>query len=258
MKEKVELVSIVVPVYNSWNFLGETIDSVLAQTFENWELILVDDNSDDSSRELIKSYENRDKRIRGIFLEENKGAGYTRNIGLDESRGDFIAFLDSDDIWLPRKLEKQIELLEMDSKLKFVYSWYSIIDEKGLESAYFVTPKRIDYALLKFNNYILTSSVICRKEALENVRFPLMRRRQDWAFFLDLLRVTGFAEALQEVSVKYRKSENSLSSNRLKLIMPNLFFFSTYFYRGNKFLALVHFIGFLPVYFHNKIFNKRK
>ncbi|HFF5272228.1 TPA: glycosyltransferase family 2 protein, partial [Acinetobacter baumannii] len=105
------LVSIITPSYNSAKYIGKTIDSVISQTYKKWELIIIDDCSTDSSVEIIKDYENKDNRIKLIQLKENSGAAVARNTGIQLARGRFIAFLDSDDSWLPEKLEKQLKFM---------------------------------------------------------------------------------------------------------------------------------------------------
>jgi len=252
------LVSIVTPVYNIAELLEETIDSVLAQSYRNWELLLIDDKSTDHSADIIREYETEDSRIKGFYLPENRGAGYSRNIGLDNANGEYIAFLDSDDIWVPKKLEVQMSFFQSNPSVEFYCSWYSVIDSNEHAICFFSTPGKISFNLLKYNNYILTSTVICSRSFIGGLRFPLMRRRQDWVFFLDLLKKTPYAYALPEILVKYRKTKTSLSSNKWNLIKPNFDFFKSYFYKGNKTRAIFHFIIFLPFYFHNKIFNKKR
>lgn len=158
------LVSIVTPVHNSEEFLADSIESVLAQTYTNWELFLIDDFSSDKSSDLIVKYSKGDNRISGIYLKENLGAGRSRNEGLKRCNGKYIAFLDSDDVWINSKLELQVQLLEKDSTIDFTHSWYDVIDENGKSDCYFITPSKISFKQLRFNNYILTSTVMCRKK----------------------------------------------------------------------------------------------
>lgn len=256
MKESSGLVSIITPVYNSQNVLEDTINSVLGQSYNNWELILVDDCSEDESVPIIERYAKRDVRIKPIYLNKNEGAGFARNIGLENATGHYIAFLDADDIWLENKLKDQLTYFENHRGAKFQFSWYDTIDEKNEVINTFKTPDRISFNLLKYNNYILTSTVMCHAEILQNIRFPGIRRRQDWSLFLDILKAEEYAYSLPKVTVQYRKMPNTLSANRWKLIKPNFDFFKNYLYRGNSFKAVFHFILFLPFYFHNKTFNK--
>lgn len=253
------LVSIITPVYNMNHILNETIQSVIDQTYKNWELILIDDCSTlGETKDTILSWASKDSRIKPIFLHQNGGAGVARNRGLDEVTGKYVAFLDSDDIWLAEKLELQVDLLESNTNIDFVYTWYEVINEKSEVQAFFITPREITTKLLKFNNYILTSTVICRWEKVRDIRMPEIRRRQDWVYFLDILNRVDKAYSIAKSTTQYRKMNNTLSSNRIQLIKPNYQFFRDYLYAGNSIAALVHFMIFIPFYFHNKIFNKRK
>lgn len=252
------LVSIITPVFNSMHVLEETIQTVRDQTYQNWELLLIDDCSKDSSIQIIEKYKAIDKRVKGIYLHENKGAGHARNVGLDHVNGDYTAFLDSDDLWIPTKLEEQIKYFHENPNRHFLYTWYSIIDSDGYTGMYYSTPPKINFNLLKFNNYILTSTVICSNKIIEYVRFPSMRRRQDWVFFLDLLQKVEYAWSIPIVLAKYRKMPKTLSSNKLKLIKPNFDMFRHFLHKGSVIKATLHFILFLPFYTHSKIYYRRK
>jgi glycosyltransferase involved in cell wall biosynthesis len=125
------LVSIITPSYNSAKFIGKTIESVLDQIYQNWEMIIVDDVSPDNSNEIIEEYCKKDTRIKLIKLEQNSGAAVARNRAIKESKGRYIAFLDADDMWKPEKLEKQIEFMRKNN-YAFTYTAYEKIDENGL------------------------------------------------------------------------------------------------------------------------------
>src|SRR5690554_6000603 len=111
-KNSTPLVSVITPSYNSLSFIKETINSVRIQSYSNWEMIIVDDNSKDNSAHVIKEYTKNDQRIKIISLTQNGGAARARNIAIKESKGDYIAFLDSDDLWLPSKLEEQVAFMQ--------------------------------------------------------------------------------------------------------------------------------------------------
>ena len=139
MKE--ELVSIIMPSYNTGKFIGETINSVIDQTYINWELIIVDDCSSDNTDEIIKNI--KDSRIVYLKNEKNMGAAVSRNRALREAKGKWIAFLDSDDLWKENKLEKQIKFMK-DNNYYFSYTNYIEIDENGNQNGKKITgPKRI-------------------------------------------------------------------------------------------------------------------
>ena len=139
------LVSIIIPVYNAEDFLTETIESVQAQTYEYWELLLVDDCSSDSSGQIIEKKAKEDDRIKYIKLEKNSGAAVTRNIGLSEASGRYVAFLDSDDIWKPEKLERQMDFLA-EKKVAFCFTSYRYTNTDGSPTPKVArAPEKIDY-----------------------------------------------------------------------------------------------------------------
>jgi glycosyltransferase involved in cell wall biosynthesis len=251
------LVSIVVPNYNCEDFVDKAIDSVIEQTYDNWEMIIVDDCSTDNSVEIIKQRMERDSRIQLIKQTNNQGAGMARNVGIMHSRGTFIAFLDADDIWYDQKLEFQISSM-LENGHDATCSWYRNIDDRGNGNTMFKVPSKITFNKLKFNNYVLTSTLIYKKSAAKNVLFSSIRKRQDWIFFLDLLRNVKSIQCVDKCLVSYRKRKGSLSSNKLVLIKANLKVISNYFYKGNMVFSFFHFLVFLLFYFHNKIFFLRQ
>ena len=126
------MISIITPNYNCVKFIAETIESVLAQTYQNWEMIIVDDCSTDGSYEIALKYAEKDKRIKIFRMDHNSGAAYCRNKGIELSKGEYIAFLDSDDLWMPEKLEKQVEFM-IANNCDFSFTEYQIIKENGEE-----------------------------------------------------------------------------------------------------------------------------
>ena len=146
------LVSIIMPAYNSEKYISESIESVIKQTYQNWELLITDDKSQDSTRTIVKSYSKKDPRIKLFFNSENGGAGVARNNSIKEANGRFIAFLDADDIWLPEKLEKQINFM-LEGEYIFTYTAYQKF--KGTSSlGIFLPPSTTTY------NKLLSSNVI--------------------------------------------------------------------------------------------------
>lgn len=162
-------VTILIPVYNGERYIAESIKSILDQTYKDFELLIINDGSTDKTNDIIKSF--KDIRIRLIENPKNLGLILTRNKGLKESTGEYIAFLDSDDIAYPSRIEKQITFLEKNQDFGMVGSWVKIIDEKSKETdikwKYFLSPNKIPFELL-FNNYFTQSSVIIRKKILQN------------------------------------------------------------------------------------------
>ncbi|WP_185968833.1 glycosyltransferase family 2 protein [Carboxylicivirga sp. M1479] len=251
------MVSIVTPMYNSAKFIETTIISVINQTYNNWELIIVDDCSTDKSIDIVRGFAEKDDRIKLLEQPNNQGAGVARNVGMDHAKGEFIAFLDADDYWDEKKIEIQVNSINKN-QWAGSFSWYKNVNEDGNGATSFVVPSRLSFKRLRFNNYILTSSLMLKREVVKDVRFPLMRKRQDWIFFLEILKRTQYLYCVDELLVFYRKSSNSLSSNKLRLIKANFEVISNYFYDGNKLKGGLHFIIFLMYYFHNKLFLLRK
>ena len=212
------LVSIVTPVYNSEKFISETIDSIQNQTYKRWELILVDDCSSDNSYDIISEYIKNDKRIRYIKLEKNSGAAVSRNTGIKNAKGRFIAFLDSDDIWLPEKLEKQVKYM-LDKKIGFTFTSYRYMKEDGTKTNKVAkAPYKIDYNGLLKNTIIGCSTVVLDRKIVGNFLMPLVRKGQDTATWLMILRNQKYAYGIEEILVDYRLVGNSLSSNKIKAL----------------------------------------
>lgn len=212
------LVSIIIPVYNAAKFLDRTLQSIFLQTYKNIEIVLVDDCSKDNSAEIIANYIPGHPEIIYHRLDKNMGAAVARNKALELAKGRYIAFLDSDDEWLPEKLEKQLALMR-EKKVVFTYTAIEMIDEQGSV----IKGKRkvretIDYSFLLRNTMIATSSVVVDRYLLGDFRMPLRRSGQDYATWLQLLRNGMVAYGINEALARYRVSRNSLSSNKFKSI----------------------------------------
>lgn len=211
------LVSIIAPMYNLEPFIDETIESVLAQTYQNFELILVDDSSSDDTVKKVQEF--KDPRIRLIVNEKNQGAGRTRNRGIEIATGDYIALLDADDLWYPHKLQTQIEFMTSNN-VAFSYTLYDVMDKYGrVYAGCGHVPSNATYHKILRRNFIRTSSVIYEVKRLEGViYFPTIRKRQDMLFFLALIKKTGPARLLNNVTCSYRMHPGSISSNKRSLI----------------------------------------
>lgn len=216
---KKELISIITPLYNSEEFLKETIDCIINQTYENWELLMVDDCSTDNSAKIAKEYEAKDKRIKYFKLKENSGAAVARNTALEKSKGRFIAYLDADDTWKPEKLEKQIKFM-LENKCGFSCTDYEKIDENGKSLKVIKIPEKVNYNLYLRNTIIQTVGVmvdtkITGKDVLV---MPNIRRRQDAATWCQILKAGHDCYEVPEVLSNYRVVKGSLSSNKFKAI----------------------------------------
>lgn len=212
-----KLVSVITPVYNAEKYIKKTIDSILNQSYKNIEIILVDDCSNDASQEIIKEYCNKYSNIVYKLQETNMGAAVARNTALEIAKGRYVAFLDSDDIWLPEKISKQMKLIERGAA--FTYTAIEMIGENDeLIKTKRKVKESIDYKFLLHNTMIPTSSVLIDREKLGDFNMPLCRSGQDYATWLMLLRDGVVAYGINEALVRYRISSNSLSSNKFKSI----------------------------------------
>lgn len=219
------LVSIVVPVYNAGAFISETIRHVQAQTYRKWELLLVDDCSADNSAELIREQIRKDGRIRLVTQKENGGAARARNRGLEEACGQYICFLDADDIWMPDKLEAELAYLnniqrKEDTRAGFVFTGYEFADETGAGLGKVVhVPASITYRQALKNTTIFTSTVLIDRLVIPDadIRMPCIAS-EDTATWWQILKRHGVGYGLDMNLVKYRRSANTLSSNKLTAI----------------------------------------
>ena len=216
------MVSIITPSFNSIRFLAQTIDSILAQSYQDWELLIVDDFSTDNSIELIERYVRCDERIHLIKLKKNCGAAIARNLAIKAAKGRYIAFLDSDDLWYPYKLEKQIAFMT-ETGCPFSFGAYEKINEIGEVIGYVGVPERVAYHELLKTCVIGCLTAVYDTEYFGNVEMPLIRKRQDFGLWLRLLKKTEFAYGVQYPLGKYRVRLGSISSNK-KNAIPSIWY----------------------------------
>ncbi|KEQ02225.1 glycosyltransferase family 2 protein [Pseudorhizobium pelagicum] len=243
-----DLVSIIVPTYNSESFIYDSIASVLSQTYSDFELIIVDDDSSDDTISIIRSFD--DPRIRLERNESNCGPAETRNTGLKLAIGRYIAFLDSDDLWAEDKLEKQIAFMKAKN-VAFIYTRYVLIDEHGVRfgDSGPLSPS-VTYRSLLPHCIIRTSSVVYDSYSTAGkIYFPPLRKRQDFGLFLRLLSVCHEAHLLDEELCSYRIRKNSVSSNKLKNIPYNWDL-----YRNVEKLSLASSVYYISRWFLNSAF----
>ncbi len=212
------LVSIITPLYNCEDIIRETIGSVLAQTYPHLELIIVDDVSTDNSREVVKEYVAKDKRIKLIELSENGGAAIARNKGIEVAEGRFIAFLDSDDLWKETKLEKQVNFM-LENDYAFTCTDYEqLVDDTKKIKLIIKARVKADYRIVIRYNPIGNSTVMYDTLKMGKVHIPEVRKRNDYALWLKILRMEKYVYGINEVLATYRIRKKSLSRNKVKLI----------------------------------------
>ncbi len=210
-------VSIILPNYNSETFVEETIESVINQTFENWKLNIVDDNSNMETKKVLEKYKNHPK-INITWLKKNKGAGFCRNIAIRNSTADYIAFIDSDDIWDKEKLSKQIKFM-INNNFHFTYTNYYTFKSNKKNILNEVKPAK-NFTFEKYikDTSIGTSTMIIKKSLIGNTKFSKTKICEDYFFKCQILKKAKSAYCLSESLAKYRIRKNSLQSNKLKNI----------------------------------------
>lgn len=219
--KKQDLVSIIVPVYNVKKYIVETMACVRAQTYPDWELLLVEDGSSDGTVEAIEEYLacTGDDRIRLIKQPTNMGAAKARNRGLAEAQGRYIAYLDADDLWLPEKLERELAFME-EKQAAFAFTGYEFADEEGKGTGKVVkVPETLSYKEALKNTTIFTTTVMFDTDKIskELLEMPIMKS-EDTALWWKVLRNGYTAYGLNENLVKYRRVGKSLSSNKLEAL----------------------------------------
>lgn len=206
--------SIISPAYNAAAVIGEMIESVVAQTYDDWELLIAEDCGPDNTRKLVAQWEALDSRVKLIKLERNVGPAGARNAALRQARGRWVAFLDSDDIWMPTKLARQLAFHRSLPGTKISFTGYRRISADGRRTGHYIrVPPRIDYRRLLGNTAILTSTVIIDREA--SGAFTMKHTYyDDFACWLALLKPGGEAAGLDEDLARYRVLDKSVSRNK--------------------------------------------
>ena len=246
------LVSIITPCFNSEKYIGETINSVLKQTYKNWELLIVDDISTDKTVEVVKEYQLKDSRIKLFVLEKKGGASIARNKAIAESNGKYVAFLDSDDVWKPNKLKEQVKFM-IANNYQFSFHNYELIDDKSnrlhkLKKC----PSHITYISQLFGCSIGCLSVMYDQENVGLVQIKRIDKRNDDALWISILSRCKRGYLLNKNLAYYRIGNNSLSAgSKLKLLK---YHYQLYRKNLHKNIPLSLFFTFtnILVYFINK------
>ena len=252
-----ELVSVIMPTFNASKFLADSIDSILAQTYSNLELLITDDCSSDETCNILEEYAKKDKRVKVEYLKENYGPGVARNKSIQRAKGRYIAFCDCDDRWMPEKLEKQIRhMTKHDCAL--CSSSYLLCDENNNITGINISPSHITLGMLKRDNKIGCLTAIYDIHRLGHKFYmPAIRKRQDWALFLNILKECQICFCVTEPLAYYRHHSNSVSSNKMSLVKYNVNVYETVFgYTTTK--AYLYFLfRFMPTYYFKIMKRKR-
>lgn len=247
-------VSIIAPMYNSGKFISETINSVINQSYKNWELFLIDDFSTDTTLQVVQPFLKTYSNIKLIKNEENLGAAITRNKGIKEAKGGYIAFLDGDDLWKPEKLEKQIAFMQSNT-CDISFSSYEQIGEEGNSLNKLVRAIPIlTYEKFLKSNYIGNLTGMYNAKAIGKIMAPNLRKRQDWLLWLAAIKKSGKpALGIQESLAYYRVRKDSMSSNKWNLLKHNYWVYK----KGLRFSA-VKSMYYMLVFLKEHFFVKSK
>ncbi|WP_370641536.1 glycosyltransferase family 2 protein [Halorhodospira sp. 9622] len=207
--------SIITPCHNSASYLGSAIGSVKSQSAADWELLLIDDGSTDSTPDICQAAQSADPRIQHIRLKQNSGPAIARNTGISAARGRYIFFLDSDDTWMPRKLARQVQAFE-DSQAALCFSWYHVVDDSGSFLRTVQSPRNVSH-----RDFYRSCPVGCLtagydREKVGTIYMPELPMRQDWGLWLRVLEQHEVAVGIQEPLASLRVHKGSLTSNKLR------------------------------------------
>lgn len=212
-----QLVSVIIPAYNAEKIVSEAVESVLRQTYPNFEVIVIDDCSKDGTYSVLEELSQKDSRVRIFKNEKNSGVSETRNRGVSLAKGEYIAFLDSDDVWNENKLECQLELMTAHPECPLSYTGVSHMNSEGQMYGYVLpVPDSVNYKTLLKQNIIICSSVMAKKEVIEKYPFRHDEMHEDFAVWLQILRDIGDARGVAAPLICYRVASGTKSSNKLK------------------------------------------
>lgn len=250
-----DLVSIIMPSYNTADRIGKTIHSVQEQTYSNWELIIVDDCSTDNTDTVVAQY--TDNRIKYLKNDKNSGAAVSRNKALREAKGRWIAFLDSDDLWLPKKLEKQINFMK-EYNYTFTFTDYEIIFSSGEKSPYkYIGPNVVTRSMMWRYCYFSTITVIYDRESIGLIQIADIKKNNDYAMWLKIIEKADCYRYPEILSI-YCKRKNSISSgSKIKLIKYHYIMFRKAC-GLSIFSSIIHTFWNLIWGIHKKIYYRKK
>jgi len=204
-------ISIILPNFNSQKYIKQTIQSILNQSFKLWELIIVDDCSNSETKNILKNYK-KNKKIKIFYLNKNKGAAFCRNFAIKKAQSEYLAFIDSDDVWKKNKLKNQINFMKKNNFL-FTYTNYETFGKK-IKKIY--NPPKLDYSNFIKNTSIATSTMMIKREEIKNIKFINSKICEDYYFKCKLLKKVKFAYCLKKILTKYRIRNESLQSSNIR------------------------------------------
>lgn len=249
-----DLVSVIMPTHNSSKFLAASIESILGQTYQHLELLITDDYSTDSTHEMLKSFADKDSRVRVEYLAKQSGPAVARNRCIERAQGRYIAFCDSDDRWFPEKLEKQIRHMDKHD-CALCSTSYLICDEESEITGVNFSPSYLTLKEMKRDNKIGCSTAIYDTKRLGHKYYmPAIRKRQDWALFLNILKDCQICYCLKEPLAYYlHHRRGSVSSNKVTLVKYNVNVYEMVFNYSRVKSWIYFLLFFLPSYFYKTV-----
>lgn len=211
-----KLVSIITPAYNAAGYIAATIESVRAQSYQNWEMLIVDDCSSDNTVQVVEKYCSLDSRIRLIRHVQNQGVAGARNTALSEAKGEYVAFLDSDDMWMPNKLDMQLSFMEENGYVLTYTAYQKYISETDARDKVITVPKKMTRNAIFYNTAIACLTVMVNKEKSGDFKMPLLKHSEDQCTWQTILSRGYVAYGLNENLALYRVSRNSMTANKGK------------------------------------------
>lgn len=246
------LVSIITPSYNCAKFIGETIESIISQTYVNWELLITDDCSSDDTRIVLEKYKKKDSRIKVFYLDNNSGSAVARNTSIANANGRYIAMCDSDDIWFPEKLERQLKFMDSNS-YEMSHSSVLTCDEQGRINGLNVAYHKVNFRQICNCDKVSAVTVMYDTKSIGKIYMPLIRKRQDWGWKILLIQKIGCSYGMRETLGIYRLRRNSLSRKKGGLAKYNIGIYVRVL-GFSKFHAVLKFtFCFMPAYFLKQI-----
>ena len=243
------LISIIIPFYKKKKYISQTINSIIKQSYKNFELILIYDDPDKSDLKYVKKILKKIKRKKIIINNVNIGAGLSRNLGILKAKGKYISFIDSDDIWKKDKLKNQL-LFMLDNNIEFCFTSYSIINKKNTIIKFIKAKKNIEYKDLIKSCDIGLSTVMLKKKLLKNTKFPKIKTKEDYVLWLKLskknIKMMGFDQKL----VLWRKLDNSLSSSVFQRVHDAFYVYNTHL--NFNFIKSIYYIFLMSFNFFKK------
>lgn len=234
-------ISVIIPNYNSEKYISQTLNSVINQTYKNWEVILIDDCSNKKTKKILQKFK-KNKKIKIFFLKKNRGAAYCRNFAIKKSKCQFIAFLDSDDLWKKDKLQKQLKFMGKNN-LKFSYTNYLAYFENKKITKRVFAPKKISFEDFIYNTSIATSTIVVKRDLIKDIYFTPTKICEDYFFKCLILKKVGIGFGLKDFLTTYKVRKNSLQSNKFK----NLFWIWIVNSKFNKFSIMKNFLSVINI-----------